>query len=351
MLAIPLPFVVSLLLLVIAILLLPKHPTEGKAPFLFIILCAVSTAVVGLRWTFDVAIFRFIQPIFASLLPVTAWYCFAKAHRSERFSPLHWVGPIVITACSFGYQIWLEAIDIILTALYLGYGALLIRSSFVMPEEVRLSNIERVALAERVAGVMLLVSACIDGALSFDFLLYEGEHTTYILSLSYLLLIPAVVATVLIAGISTFRAEAEASQDSQPNAPTDDTIASPSKSAKLTEQDAQYIVRKIDTLMQQKEAFRDPNLTLGHLSRKITIPARQVSMAVNQVHGQNISKMLNEYRITHAKRLLITSEESVTEIYLSSGFQSKSNFNREFARITGQTPSAYRRDASAPCEK
>ena len=351
MLAIPLPFVMSLLLVIIAILLFTKLPIEGKMPSLFIILCAVSTLVVGLRWTFDVAIFRFLQPIFASFLPVTAWCFFAKAHYRGRISLLHLSGPIVITVCSFWFQYWIDAIDVILTTLYFGYGALLIRHSFSIPEDVQLCYAERVVLAERIVGIMLLVSACIDGVLSFDFLVYGGEHALYILSLSYLFLIPTVVVGVIIVGFSTFRTEPETLSDSQPHYPTDGRIDSPLKSVQLSEQDAKSIVRKIDALMKEKEAFRDPNLTLGRLSRKIGTPARQVSMAVNQVCAMNISKVLNEYRITYAKKLLVSSEDSITDIYLSSGFQTKSNFNREFVRITGKTPSVYRYDTAVLCGK
>jgi AraC-like DNA-binding protein len=35
----------------------------------------------------------------------------------------------------------------------------------------------------------------------------------------------------------------------------------------------------------------------------------------------------------------------VTEIMLEAGFQTKSNFNREFKRVTGLTPSDYRSSA------
>lgn len=334
----------SLLLIIIGILLFTKLPIEGRMPSLFIFLCAISTLVVGLRWTFDVAIFRFLQPILASSLPVTAWYCFAKAHCRGHISLLHLSGPIVITVCSFWFQFWIDAIDVILTMLYLGYGSLLILYSFSIPEDVRLCDTERVVLAERIAGIMLLVSACIDGALSFDFLVYEGDHALYILSLSYLLLIPTVIVGVMIVGFSTFRTEPDTLSDSPLNDQTDGRIDSPLKSVRLSELDAQSIVNKIDVLMKEKEAFRDPNLTLGRLSRKIGTPTRQVSIAVNQVCAMNISKALNEYRITYAKKLLVSSEDSITDIYLSSGFQTKSNFNREFVRITGKTPSVYRDD-------
>ncbi|WP_067045057.1 helix-turn-helix domain-containing protein [Moritella sp. JT01] len=345
MIAIPLPFIMSLLLVIIAITLFAKKPIEGKVPSLFITLCAISTAVVGLRWTFDIAIFRFLQPVFASFLPVMAWCCFSKTYNAGRLSWLHLSGPLVIIICSWWPELWLNAIDVILTTLYLSYGTLLIRSSFVMPDDVRLSHVERVLFAQRVAGITLLVSACIDGVLSFDFMVYGGEHALYILSLSYLILIPSVVVAVIIVGFSTLSTESEALSDVEEKSLLDASIEPPSKRVGLSEQDAKDIVSKIDTLMKDKEAFRDMNLTLGRLSRKVGIPTRQVSMAVNQVCGMNISKVLNEYRITYAKKRLVDSEDSITDIYLSAGFQTKSNFNREFTRITGQTPSTYRNDA------
>jgi AraC-like DNA-binding protein len=103
------------------------------------------------------------------------------------------------------------------------------------------------------------------------------------------------------------------------------------------------IVHKIDVLLTTKEVFLDPDLTLDRLARKACIPARQISAAINQVYGRNVSQVVNEYRIERAKTLLTSSDKNITQIYLDSGFQTKSNFNREFNRVTQQTPSAFRR--------
>ncbi len=353
MLAIPLPFVMSLLLIMIVFLLKEKQPIEGRLPSLFIILCAVSTAVVGLRWTFDISVIRFIQPIIASLLPVGAWYCFAKAHRSETVSKnsylLHSIGPIAIGLSSFWYQMWLDTTDVLLVLLNVAYGVILIRSSFNMPEDVRLTQVPRLIRAERVAGIVLLISASIDAAISFDFILNGGVHVSFMLSLSYLVLIPVVVAAVLTVGLSTFHVkqekherEAEVEICSGSSQPLDSNITE-SRSARLTDLEANDILSKINKLMIDKESFRDPDLTLNRLSRKLGIPTRQVSIAVNQACQQNISKVLNEYRINFAKIQLVSSQDTITDIYLASGFQTKSNFNREFLRITGQSPSEFRR--------
>jgi len=94
----------------------------------------------------------------------------------------------------------------------------------------------------------------------------------------------------------------------------------------------------------QETQHLDPELTLSKLTRKLGVPAKQISIAVNQVHEQNISKLINEYRINHAKQSLLTSQDTITQIFMNSGFQTKSNFNREFLRMTQMTPSEFRKN-------
>ena len=357
MLSIPLPFVMSLLLAMIAFLLRVKQPKEGKLPALFILLCALSTFVVGLRWSFDLSVLRMMQPIISSLLPVTAWYCFAQAHQTKTSDKtwyfLHFIGPILVTLSAVFNQIGFEITDILLAGLYLVYGLMLGKASTNMPEEVRFSQIDRLLQSERIAAGVLLISAGIDIGITLDFMFYGGIHVTNILSLSYLILIPAVVIAVLSVGFSTFHSSLHGLDNSQ----SQDSVLSQQnlfqpiieKSIPVTRletEEAQAIFNKLHALMEEKAVYCDPDLTLNRLSRKLVIPAKKISMAVNQICHQNISKILNEYRINHAKKQLIHTQKSITEIYLESGFQSKSNFNREFSRISKQTPSEFRRRAT-----
>lgn len=83
-------------------------------------------------------------------------------------------------------------------------------------------------------------------------------------------------------------------------------------------------------------------IPLARLSRKLGIPAKQISSAVNLVRQQSIPRVINEYRIAHARQALLNTDENITQILMNAGFQTKSNFNREFQRITGLTPSQFR---------
>lgn len=84
-------------------------------------------------------------------------------------------------------------------------------------------------------------------------------------------------------------------------------------------------------------------ITLSQAAKKLGIPARQLSNAINQHYGTSYSVYLNDQRIAEAQRLLASETKlNITDIMQASGFSSKSNFNKEFLRVTGMSPSAFR---------
>jgi len=58
--------------------------------------------------------------------------------------------------------------------------------------------------------------------------------------------------------------------------------------------------------------------------------------------GLSYQDYLNDRRITKAKNLLRTSDQSVAEIAVSLGFSDPTGFGRIFKKVAGQTPSFYR---------
>lgn len=113
------------------------------------------------------------------------------------------------------------------------------------------------------------------------------------------------------------------------------------KQEPATEEDLK-ILEAVNVLLSDKELFKDSNLTLVRVAKRLSEPARRVSIATNRATGENFSRYVNGYRIGHAKQALAETELSITEVMFESGFISKSSFNTEFRRITGQTPSQFR---------
>jgi AraC-like DNA-binding protein len=61
--------------------------------------------------------------------------------------------------------------------------------------------------------------------------------------------------------------------------------------------------------------------------------------------GKTFPAYLNELRVARVCRLLVETDATVTEIALSCGFDSMANFDHQFSRLHGCSPSIYRQQA------
>ncbi len=341
MLSIPIPFVVSLLLTLLAVNLYFRYQERAITSCIFLAVCAATTSVVGLRWGLNWPIFSYIQPVLASLIPVLAWQLFSHTSSKRRVALLHLLAPILVCAMVASQRFWSPPLDAILTVIYLLYGIALLKHSNqdALMVNVSFSHWEGVKKAQSIAGWMLLFSASIDAFMSLDFAFNGGQYAPYILTVAHLILLPILSVAVVTAGVNT--------QQQSKHSDVEKTLTKNSKNESATpvmsEQQAREISAQFDYLMTSSELYLDPDLTLSKLSRKLLIPAKQISTAINLIYQQNITKVINEYRIQHAKQAILNSDETITQIFMSSGFQTKSNFNREFARIVGMTPSEFRK--------
>lgn len=92
--------------------------------------------------------------------------------------------------------------------------------------------------------------------------------------------------------------------------------------------------------MSERRLYLDPDLSLGQVARRLGVPAKILSAAVNR-RGENVSRTVNADRVAHAIGR-IDAGASITAAMLDSGFNTKSNVNREFLRVTGVPPSRWR---------
>ena len=104
-----------------------------------------------------------------------------------------------------------------------------------------------------------------------------------------------------------------------------------------------YKTRLID-LMEQKDLYLDPELTLRSLAEYMNLPANNMSQLLNKGFNQNFTEYVNTYRLEHFKKLLQTTDShhlTILALAYDSGFNSKTVFNTFFKNKEGITPKAY----------
>ena len=114
----------------------------------------------------------------------------------------------------------------------------------------------------------------------------------------------------------------------------------------LSPEASKRIARKLRAAMEQDHLHRDPNLSLWALARHIGASPNYISQTLNEVVGESFFDFVNGYRIAEAKRLLSTTEGTVLTITYDVGFNARSSFYNAFKRVTGQTPTSYRKTMS-----
>jgi AraC-like DNA-binding protein len=114
----------------------------------------------------------------------------------------------------------------------------------------------------------------------------------------------------------------------------------------LTPQEAENHFDKLLDLMEEKEAYLDPDLTLAALADQLTIHKNYLSQIVNERTGRTFNDFVNSYRIEKVKKLLadpIRKETTILDLAFEAGFNSKTPFNNAFKRHTGESPIAFRK--------
>ena len=61
-------------------------------------------------------------------------------------------------------------------------------------------------------------------------------------------------------------------------------------------------------LMEQKDLYLDPELTLRSLAEYMNLPANHMSQLLNKWFNQNFTEYVNTFRLEHFKKLLQTTD-------------------------------------------
>lgn len=78
---------------------------------------------------------------------------------------------------------------------------------------------------------------------------------------------------------------------------------------------------------------------------KLNMSSRNLNLITQAVFGRSATEIIETRKLTEAKRLLLTSGKSVSEIGFELGYNEKSYFTRVFRKKTGVTPTAFREES------
>ena len=107
------------------------------------------------------------------------------------------------------------------------------------------------------------------------------------------------------------------------------------------------IMKNIEQLMLDEKLYTDPLLSVDMLANKLKMKRHYVSESINRCKNINFNTYINEYRIKEAIRLLSkkdAKEFSIDRIAFDAGFNDRINFYRIFKKITGLSPTEFRKN-------
>ncbi|WP_158642812.1 ABC transporter permease [Mucilaginibacter ginsenosidivorax] len=97
--------------------------------------------------------------------------------------------------------------------------------------------------------------------------------------------------------------------------------------------------------MQTHRYYEDPELSLNTLAVKLAIHPHELSRIINVALKKNFNDFVNEYRVRDVIRKMqdkAYDRLTLLAVAYSSGFNSKTTFNRTFKQITGTSAAVYK---------
>ncbi|MFY0629060.1 MAG: helix-turn-helix domain-containing protein [Flavobacteriaceae bacterium] len=99
---------------------------------------------------------------------------------------------------------------------------------------------------------------------------------------------------------------------------------------------------KLDAIYKYiNENFKE-HISLDEIASVATMTVPAFCRYFKKVTGKTFTKLVNEYRVVHATKLISESQMSITDIAYECGFNNFSHFNKLFKEITGKSASKYR---------
>ena len=323
--ALPIPLITGLLLL---FLLLRAWLGGRTHPMILILLaaCSAQSILIALHQFYHLSWLRPVQPVTAAMLPSLSYLAFVSSTRRRLIwhRDLWHVLPVGFVV--FCVLLFPQAVDTAIPAIFLIYGTALLHSLHQDGDSLIFTRLDSDNIPLRLwqfIATALLVSSL--GEIVINLAHASGHGTWQPMIVSALSSLTLLALGTL--GLSPHLHLANDAKETTLDAPIQPSEA------------ATELVARLRTLLQKDPLFLDPDLTLNRLARRLQVPVKELSKAI-KLCGENVSRFVNRHRIAHACGLL-KQGHSVTGAMFDSGFQTKSNFNREFLRLKGCAPQIW----------
>jgi AraC-like DNA-binding protein len=123
-----------------------------------------------------------------------------------------------------------------------------------------------------------------------------------------------------------------------------DSVSEKYQRSSLSEPEAARIHERLNNLMAEEKPFRDPELTLHELAKKLEVHPNHLSQVINSRENKNFYDLINQRRVEEFINMVTNpgyKHYTLLGMALDCGFNSKASFNRNFKKYKQVTPSDY----------
>jgi AraC-like DNA-binding protein len=117
----------------------------------------------------------------------------------------------------------------------------------------------------------------------------------------------------------------------------------------VSDEELVQLKSQLNQFMINRKIYLDPDLNLVKLADMFATNPHRLSYIINSGFNKNFFNFINYYRVEEAKSLLLNpkmDQYSILGIAFESGFNSKTSFNNTFKKITGLTPTDFKKSGS-----
>jgi AraC-like DNA-binding protein len=110
-----------------------------------------------------------------------------------------------------------------------------------------------------------------------------------------------------------------------------------------SQRENEQLMQRICDLMDGQQLYLQQGLKVSDIASALDTNIRYISNCIRAERGYSLTQFVNEYRLEHAKRLLLDHPEmKISSVAIESGFTNDKAMTRYFKEHTGLTPTEWK---------